>query len=140
MALWAGIASPERAVRVIEENMLNERTFFGEFGIRSLSKLEKMHANWPSGNPSCWLGPMWLIANYMCFRALINYGYFKDAKALAETLVTLFGQDIEACGEMHEYYHCDTGEGINGQGFQSWNLLINNMIAWLEERDAIVEF
>jgi putative isomerase len=140
MALWAGIASPERAARVIEENMLNSRTFLGEYGIRSLSKLEKMYANWPSGNPSCWLGPMWGIANYMCFRALLNYGYTEEAKALAETIIAVFGKDIEECGEMHEYYHPDTGEGIHGQGFQSWNLLINNMIAYLEGRDTVKEF
>ena len=140
MALWAGIASPERAARVIKENMLNERTFLGEYGIRSLSKLEKMHANWQSGNPSCWLGPMWGVANYMCFRALVNYGYTEEAKTLAETLVNVFGKDIETCGEMHEYYHCDTGEGIHGQGFQSWNLLVNNMIAWLDGEYSVEEF
>ena len=140
MALWAGIAAPERAARVIEENMLNENTFFGECGIRSLSRLEKMHANWQSNNPSCWLGPMWVNANYMCFRALLNYGYFEEAKALAETIVTVLGRDIEGCGEMHEYYHPDTGEGIHGQGFQSWNLLVNNMIAKIENRAVIEEF
>ncbi len=140
MALWAGIASPERAARVIEENMLNENTFFGEFGIRSLSRLEKMYANWPSGNPSCWLGPVWGIANYMCFRGLINYGYEAEARALAETLATVFGRDIENCGEMHEYYHPDSGDGLHNQGFQSWNLLVNNMIAWVENREAVEEF
>ena len=140
MALWAGIASPERAARVIEENMLNENTFFGEFGIRSLSRLEKMYANWESGNPSCWLGPMWGVSNYMCFRALINYGYIDEAKALAETVISVFGKDIEECGEMHEYYNPDTGAGIHGIGFQSWNLLVNNMTAWLEERDTVEEF
>ena len=140
MALWAGIATPERALRVIEENMLNPNTFKGEYGIRSLSRLEKMFANWPSNNPSCWLGPMWFVANYMCFRALLNYGYEDEAVALAETLVEVIGKDLENCGEMHEYYHCDTGEGIHGQGFQSWNLLINNMIAYLEGRVAIEEF
>jgi putative isomerase len=140
MALWAGIASPERAARVIGENMLNENTFLGKFGIRSLSKLEKMYANWPSGNPSCWLGPIWGVANYMCFRALINYGYLDEATALAENIIALFGKDIEECGEMHEYYHPDIGEGLNNQGFQSWNLLVNNMIAWLEQRDTVEEF
>jgi putative isomerase len=99
-----------------------------------------MYANWQSGNPSCWLGPMWANANYMCFRALLTYGYIEEAKALAETLITVFGRDIEECGEMHEYYHPDTGEGIHGQGFQSWNLLVNNMIAVIEERAAIKEF
>ena len=140
MALWAGIATPERARRVIEENMLNPDTFFGEYGIRSLSKLEKMYANWPSGNPSCWLGPMWGVANYLCFRGLLNYGYEEEARKLAETIITVYGKDIENCGEMHEYYHCDTGEGINGQGFQSWNLLVNNMIAYIENRDPVEEF
>lgn len=140
MALWAGIAPDDRARRVIEENMLNPNTFCGEYGIRSLSRLEKMFVNWPSGNPSCWLGPMWGVVNYMCFRALLNYGYENEAKSLAETMITVYGKDIEECGEMHEYYHCDTGEGINGQGFQSWNLLVNNMIAWLEGADAVEEF
>ena len=140
MALWAGIATPERAERVIRENMLNERTFFGEFGIRSLSKLEKMHENWQSSNPSCWLGPMWGVANYLCFRGLVKYGYEEEARDLAQRLVGVFGRDIEECGQMHEYYHCDTGKGINGPGFQSWNLLINNMIAYLDGRDAIEEF
>lgn len=140
MALWAGIATPERAERVIKENMLDTRTFCGEYGIRSLSKLEKMHANWPSGNPSCWLGPMWGVANYICFRGLVNYGYEDEARNLAETLITVYGRDIEMCGEMHEYYHCDTGEGINGQGFQSWNLLVNNIIAHVEGRETVEEF
>ena len=132
MALWAGIATPERAARVIEENMLNENTFFGEYGIRSLSRLEKMHANWQSNNPSCWLGPMWVNANYMCFRALLNYGYQEEAKALAETIVTVLGRDIEGCGEMHEYYDPETGEGVNNPGFQNWNLLSLNMYEWLK--------
>ena len=43
-------------------------------------------------------------------------------------------------GEMHEYYHPDTGEGVNNSGFQSWNLLVNNMIAWLEGKQRVVEF
>ncbi|MBR0443175.1 MAG: glycoside hydrolase family 37 [Clostridia bacterium] len=140
MALWAGIATPERARRVIEENMLNPDTFCGKYGIRSLSKLEKMFANWPSGNPSCWLGPMWGVANYLCFRSLLNYGYEQEARALAHAILTVYGQDIEQCGEMHEYYHCDTGEPINGQGFQSWNLLVNNMIAYLDGTKTVEEF
>ncbi len=140
MALWAGIATPDRARRVIEENMLDPNTFFGKYGIRSLSRLEKMFANWPSGNPSCWLGPMWGVVNYMCFRALLNYGYTDEARALANTLIFVYGKDIENCGEMHEYYHCDSGEGINGQGFQSWNLLVNNMIAYVDNQEIISEF
>ena len=41
------MAYSDRARRVIEENMLNPNTFCGEYGIRSLSRLEKMFVNWP---------------------------------------------------------------------------------------------
>ena len=59
---------------------------------------------------------------------------------LATTLIALYGGDIAATGRMHEYYHPDTGEGLNNPGFQSWNLLVNNMIAWLEGRPTVEEF
>ncbi len=140
MVLWAGIAPPDRAKRVIEENMLDSRTFCGQYGIRSLSRLEKMYANWPSGNPSCWLGPLWGIANYLCVRGLINYGYTDQARELVRTLAGLYGGDIVESGQMHEYYHPDTGEGINGPGFQSWNLLMNNLLAWYDGHPAVQEF
>jgi putative isomerase len=140
MAMWAGIATPEQAERMVRENMLNERTFWSNYGIRSLSKCEKMYKIWQSGNPSCWIGPIWGNANYMCWRALLDYGYEAEALELAKRTVEMFGRGIEEHGDMHEYYHPDTGEGIHGQGFQSWNLLINNMIAWLEEENTIKEF
>ena len=140
LAMWAGIATPEEAERMVKENMLNEKTFFAKYGIRSLSKLEKMYWVGVSGNPSCWLGPVWIIANYMCYRGLRSYGFLKEAEALAKVTVDLLGSDIEACGEMHEYYHPDTGVGVHNKGFQSWNLLVNNMLADLEGRKSITEF
>jgi putative isomerase len=76
----------------------------------------------------------------MCYRGLKKYGFDKEAASLAEATTLLLGKDIEACGEMHEYYHPDTGEGVHNQGFQSWNLLVNNMLADLEGRRSITEF
>ncbi len=140
LAMWAGIATPEEAERMVKENMLNEKTFSAKYGIRSLSKLEKMYWIGKSGNPSCWLGPIWINANYFCFRALLKYGYEEEARKLAQTTVELLGKDIAECGEMHEYYDPDTGAGVHNQGFQSWNLLVNNMLAYLEGRKTITEF
>ena len=118
----------------------SEELFNGGFGVRTLAKTEKMYRIVKSGNPSCWLGPVWGISNYMCYRGLKNYGYDKEAAELAEKTITLFGKDLEACGELHEYYDPDTGEGVNNPGFQCWNLLVNNMIAEEEGRKAIREF
>lgn len=140
MAMWAGIASREQAERIVYENITNPNTFWAEYGIRTLSKLEKMYRIQKTGNPSCWLGPIWGISNWMCFKGLIDYGFEKEARELAKKTVVLFGEDIQRCGEMHEYYHPDTGKGVNNSGFQNWNLLVNNMIAYLEGRTVITEF
>ena len=131
LPMWAGIASPERAQRILRENLQDTRTFAGKYGIRSLSKLEQMYQVIPSGNPSCWLGPVWGLSNYLAFEGMLRYGYEEEAREMAEKTVDLLGSDIEACGDMHEYYDPDTGAPIFNQGFQSWNFLVINMISWL---------
>lgn len=140
MAMWAGIATTERAKRMVKENMENSELFSGRYGIRTLAKTEKMYCIVKSGNPSCWLGPVWGVSNYICFRALSTYGYVEEARKLAIKTIELFGQDLEEYGEFHEYYDPDTGVGVNNQGFQSWNLLVNNMIAEVENIEVIKEF
>ena len=140
MVLWSGIATENQAERIVRENLKQERLFKGAFGVRTLAKTEKMYRVVKSGNPSCWLGPVWGISNYMCYRGLKNYGFEVEAEELAKKTIMLFGKDLECCGELHEYYDPDTGEGVNNQGFQSWNLLVNNMIAELEGRKVIREF
>lgn len=132
MAMWNKIATKEQAERMVKK-YLDERTFYAPYGIRSLSKLEKMYAIKVSGNPSCWLGPIWGIANYMTFIGLLNYGYVDLAKEMCEKTIEMFGKDIEENGEMHEYYDPETGKGVHNKGFQSWNLLVVNMIKWYEE-------
>lgn len=132
MAMWAGIATPEQAERIVCENYKNTKTFNANYGVRTLSKLEKMYKIIKSGNPSCWLGPIWGISNYMVFDGLYKYGYFAEAKELAQKTVSLLGQDIEKNGCFHEYYDPETGEGINNPGFQNWNLLVINMMDMIE--------
>lgn len=139
MALWAGIASKEQAEKVLKI-LTNSELFWCNAGIRTLSPYEKMYKLVKSGNPSCWLGPVWGISNYICFKGLVNYGFDDVAKELCEKTITLFGKDLENHGQFHEYYHPETCEGINNPGFQSWNFLVNNMIAWLENSKTISEF
>lgn len=102
--------------------------------------MRKMYQIVKSGNPSCWLGPIWGVANYMTYRGLLKYGYSELADELAEKTLKLFGDDIAECGEMHEYYDPETGRGVNNQGFQSWNLLCVNIIARKKTGTAVEEF
>ena len=135
LPMWNGIATKEQAKRMVEEHYLNEKTFYAKYGVRSLSKAEKMYRVVKSGNPSCWLGPIWGNANYMVFQGLLRYGYIELAKELAEKTIALFGKDIAGCGDMHEYYDPDSGEPVHNKGFQSWNLLAYNMCQWLRAND-----
>jgi putative isomerase len=140
LALWAEIATPEQARRIVDEHYLNEKTFCAPYGVRTLSKLEKMYRVGASGNPSSWLGPIWGISNYLTFRGLVKYGFKAEATDLVEKTVKLFGKDLERFGGLHEYYLPESGEPVLNIGFQNWNYLVLNMIAWLEGRPVIEEF
>ena len=140
MTLWAGIATPEQAARMVRENLLDERTWWAPYGVRTLSRLEEMYNLRPTHNPSNWQGPIWGISNYMVWRGLVDYGMTREARELARKTVTLFGSDLQKEGALHEYYNPETGEPIINKGFQNWNYLALNMVAWLEGRPVVREF
>ena len=121
---------------MVKEHYRNTKTFNAPYGVRTLSKMEKMYAILKSGNPSCWLGPIWGVSNYMVYDGLRKYGYIEDAIDLAEKTIKLLGRDLQECGQMHEYYDPETGKGVNNPGFQNWNLLAVNMFEWMKEQSG----
>jgi len=139
MALWSGVATKEQAARVVQRYR-DPKSFNCRGGIRTLSPQEKMYRISASNNPSCWLGPVWGISNYMTFRGLVEYGYLEEARELCEKTITLFGHDVIKYGGMHEYYSPDSGEPILNFGFQNWNMLVLNMIYWYEGKEVVKEF
>lgn len=140
MAMWAEIASPQQAKRMVEEHLKDERTFAAEYGVRTLSKMEKMYDVRATGNPSSWLGPIWGSSNYLIWRGLEKYGFKQEADELASKTIKLFGKDYERFGALHEYYIPETGEPVLNRGFQNWNYLVLNMIAAREGRAVSREF
>lgn len=140
LAMWAGIATPEQAKTMVERHFHDTTSFNAPAGIRSLSPLEKMYDTRASGNPTSWLGPVWINVNYLVFRGLINYGFVDEAKELAEKTILLLGRDFERFGALHEFYLPDNGEPVLNKGFQNWNFLVLNMAAWLDNKTMITEF
>ena len=139
LALWAGVATPEQANRVVKEHYLDKRRFNAPYGVRTLSPLEKMYSLRASGNPSLWTGPIWGISNYLVWRALVDYGFKTEARELAEKTIMLFGRDFERFGALHEYYLPESGEPVLNKGFQNWNFLVLNMSAWYEGKPFVTE-
>ena len=140
MAMWANIATPQQAKTMVEKHFHDTTSFNAQAGIRTLSPLEKMYDTRASGNPTSWLGPIWINVNYLVFRGLVNYGYADEAKELAEKTILLLGRDFERFGALHEFYLPDNGEPVLNKGFQNWNFLVLNMAAWLDNKTVVTEF
>ncbi len=139
LPMWAEIATPEQASRMVER-LQNPRTFNAPYGVRTLSKLEKMYNVRGSGNPSLWTGPIWGVSNYLVFRGLVKYGFDEEAAELADKTIKLFARDFERFGALHEYYLPESGEPVLNRGFQNWNYLVLNMAAWREGKAVVSEF
>ena len=75
------------------------------------------------GNPSNWLGPVWIVANYIGWETLGDRGYGELAGSLADAVIGLLAGDLRRTGMFHEYYSPETGLGVCGPHFMSWNAL-----------------
>ena len=134
--MYAKIATKEQAAALVK-HILDEETFNSDYGLTTLAKDEKMFDLSVTNNPSNWLGPIWLVANYVVFRGLMNYGYRKEAEIMCERTLTLLGHDLEKTGSLHEYYDPFTGEPIMNGGFINWNVLGLNMVDELNGKKSM---
>lgn len=115
--------------RIIKRHVLNPREFWSKYGVRSLAKDETEYNNANIIKPhSNWQGPVWPLVNFFTFRALLNYGFKKQAKELAVKTGTILLNDIRSTGGMHENYHAETGKPLAAPNFVSWNLLASSML------------
>jgi len=133
LPLYAGIATKEQA-KYLVEHIFDEETFKSPYGITTLAKDEKMFDLSVTNNPSNWLGPIWLVANYTVFKGLLNYGYIKEAEEICNNSLLLLGTDLEKSGSLHEYYNPFDGEPIMNGGFINWNILVLNMVNELKQK------
>lgn len=128
LPLWCGLATPDQAGRLLARNWYADDRLRGAWGVRSLASDEPMYSMAGSGNPSNWLGPVWIIASYLTWKGLANYGQTRAADALATATVRLLVKSLAETGSLNEYYHPDTGAALSHQGFMDWDMLVLDMI------------
>lgn len=126
LPLYARFATEEQAARLVE-HIFDPATFASPYGVTTLAKDEKMFNLSATNNPSNWLGPIWIVANYAVFRGLMNYGYRREAETICSDTLRLLGEDLEKTGVLHEYYDPFTGRPVMNGGFINWNVLALNM-------------
>ena len=128
LPLWCGLATPAQASALIHAHYLADDRFRSAAGVRSLSNRESMYSLDFSSNPINWLGPVWLIADYLVWCGLRDYGFTAETDELAGKTTRLLAHDLAVSGSLNEYYHPDTSEALSHKGFMDWNLLALEMI------------
>jgi len=124
LPMWCGIATAEQAKILVERHLSSKQEFDSPWGVPTLARNERMYApEIETSNPSNWLGPVWIIANYLVWEGLRNYGFKDEANQLADKTVRLLERDLELTGTLHECYHPDTAKPNCNGDFLSWNIL-----------------
>jgi putative isomerase len=119
MPLWAGVATPRRARRIVKEHLLNEKEFWLKYPVASYAKTEPDYYQ-GSHNECNWRGSSWMPTNYMIFHGLIHYGFKSVARELADRM---FRMVVEENPVTREYYNAETGAGIGQTQFWGFSAL-----------------
>ena len=120
--LWAGVAPPDRARRLVHEHLLNKDEFWLPYPVASYAKTEPdfYEGTRTRLGGSNWRGPAWVPANYMIFHGLIRYRYHKIAQELANKT---FQMALMKNPVTREYYDSETGAGYGMNPFWGWSSL-----------------
>ena len=121
--LWAGVASPAQARRLVKEHLLNPGEFWLRYPVATYAKTEPdfhQGANDPVTGACNWHGPAWIPTNYMIFHGLLQYGFQDVATQLA---TKTFQMALNENPVTREYYDSDTGKGNGMNPFWGWSAL-----------------
>ncbi|RJP63942.1 MAG: hypothetical protein C4532_20135 [Candidatus Abyssobacteria bacterium SURF_17] len=104
--LLAHIPETGRAQELVQLHLLNEREFWGEFVIPTISKDDPAFMD-----QLYWRGRIWPPVNYLIYLGLKAYRLDEVAFELACRSVRLFMKEWNLRGHCHENYNAITGEG-----------------------------
>jgi putative isomerase len=117
--LWAGVASPDQAGRLIREHLTNSREFWTTWPVASYAQTEPDF--YEGSHHECnWRGPCWIPVNYIIMHGLMDYGYSDIARDLATRTYRMALFENPAT---REYYDSDTASGNGMNPFWGWSSL-----------------
>ncbi len=120
LPIWAGVASPAQARRLVHDHLLNEKEFWLDYPVATYAKTEPEFYEGSRSGECNWEGPAWIPTNYMIFHGLLQYGYNDAAKELALRTLKLA---MVANPVTREFYDSDTGKGNGMNPFWGWSSL-----------------
>jgi neutral trehalase len=99
LPMWAGIASPEQAARLVE-HLQNPAEFGTPFAIPTVALDDPAHSE------DLWRGSTWINTNYFVIQGLRRYGYADLAERLRQRTLEEIARWYTATGCLYEYYDC----------------------------------
>jgi putative isomerase len=118
--LWAGVATPAQARRLVREHLFNEKEFWLAYPVATYAKTEPDFYEGTTKGECNWRGSAWIPSNYMIFHGLIKYGYDKEARELADRTYKMV---LDMNPVTREYYDSETGQGYGMNPFWGWSSL-----------------
>lgn len=123
--MLAHVATPEQALRMVNEHLLNPQEFWGQWVIPSIARNDPAFKD-----QNYWRGRIWGPMNYLVYLGLKNYQQPEIDQArrqLAQKSLDLFLNDWRTNGHVHENYNGATGSGddvANSDRFYHWGALL----------------
>lgn len=122
--LWAGVAPPGRAKRLVREHLINPKEFWLKYPVASYAKTEPDFYEGTRKGECNWRGCTWIPTNYMIFHGLVDYGFHDIARELAHKT---FHMALDENPVTREYYDSDSGKGNGMNPFWGWSSLAYTM-------------
>jgi hypothetical protein len=116
--LFAGIATPEQARRMVKEHLLNPKEFWGRYVIPTIARNDPAFQD-----QFYWRGDIWGPTNYMVYEGLDRYHFDQVALEYAKKNYDLFMDDWRQNQHDDEQYHAWGGNG-GGDTHYTWGALL----------------
>lgn len=123
--LLAGAATKEQARRIVEEHLLNENEFWGEWVIPMSPRNDPAFQQ-----QDYWRGRIWGPTNFLVYLGLRNYPDESVRKAFIDKSVRLMLMGWNEKGYIYENWNAITGEGGDRSScdtFYHWGALLGFM-------------
>ena len=128
--LLAKVATPAQAKRMVDEHLLNDKQFWGEWVIPAIERDDKAFKD-----QNYWRGRIWGPMNYLVYLGLSNYDLPEARRELAQKSFALFVKEWTEKGHVHENYNALLGSGDDvgsSDKFYHWGALLG-YVEYLEE-------
>ncbi|MCL2665622.1 MAG: hypothetical protein FWE82_08415, partial [Defluviitaleaceae bacterium] len=111
-----------QAKKMMKNYFFNEKKFFGEFIMPSISRDDPAYAD-----QEYWRGRIWAPMNFLAYMAIRQSGQREAAAVLAKKSEELLLKEWRLHGHVHENYSGDDGMGCGSKSsdkFYHWGALL----------------